>query len=240
MRKLLTAVAVAAALATISPSQAASSMTVVIQTTTAIQGMDTGHCVSTTEGVLMNNEYDSCQKSTVARHARCLFRTDPAQAQDATTGKLGYVFKIDAVKAKIWDASASNISDQDNLRFNLRADGAQQNVGGTSMEVPDADIAFYIQLGDCAGTVTPQAPAVGEDPILPANSFLTNDVYAGPGDELSKRFPSSRYTDPVDGVTVRTTKNPLYAVVTVIGGLNTTVKFECPTCPAGTITRATS
>lgn len=209
---------------------------------TAAQGATAAPCANASNPL----GAPTCQKTTVSRHARCAYLTDKATAQDSSSGKLGYVFKIDPTKTNSYDAqtavNSGSITDGNNYRFDLKvvdwAGGAPvSNIGGTPADVPDVDIAFYISLGNCQGQPSTAIPTVGENPTQPDSSspFFPPGSYMGFGDELGKQFPSSRYINDLNKPRTSTT---MWAIVTVIGGPNTKVSFYCSACLTGAITPA--
>ncbi|MFP5223972.1 MAG: hypothetical protein ACLGH3_00195 [Actinomycetota bacterium] len=237
MKKAFLAAILAALLVPVQ-AQADSTVEVTIVGSTAAQGVTVAQCAGSGLG------HATCQKTTVSRHARCAYLLDKNTAQSGGTGQLGFVFKIDPFKTLSYDSqtaiSSGNITDGNNRLFNLVvldwAAGAP--VTPTSpVTVPDVDVVFYTSLGDCQGQPSDAAPTIGSNPTQPDSSspFYPPGSYTGFGNETSKQFPSARYINDLNKPTAST---QMWAIVTVIGGANTKVRFRCPDCPTGAITPA--
>lgn len=256
MRKLFMAAAALAGLVLPSVAQAGAPFSVTIVGTTGVTGAtNAASCVTGAPGPLSS---PGCQKSTLSRHARCLWLTDSAAAQDnaAKEGKLGFVFKIDPTKTNSFDSqavlNAGAVTDGNNFRYTLTAESfaggapVKNPVPGTvNADVPDVDVVFYVEsLGTCAGakpdSKVPDNAAFGA-PIQPPTSIFYPPASAmGFGDEVNIQFPSSRYLfeDPNTGKEFFKTTTKMWAIVTVVGGPNTVVKFACSSCANGWISPA--
>lgn len=239
MRKALLAVAAAATMIVPSTSQAANAKTFkilapVTPAPTTDQVSAPTPCVQ--QG--LGSEYH-CQKAPYTRLARCLYLTDSSQAQDSTTGKIGWVFKVDLTKVR-----GDLNDDGDNKTFNLTVENAlQKNIGGTPLDLPDVDIAFYVDLGVCASDLElPRdntVPLLGAGPQTLQNSTKARGSYYGFGDEMNKRFPSGAYL-PLANPNPENVQyaNVVYAIVTLYGGTvppdGATVKMQCNQCTDAT------
>lgn len=142
MRRIFFAgVALAAIAATSMPAHAARNIDATIQLPTVVTEAPNG-------GIgCQNLSNPNCyKKGTLGRHVRCLYLLQPSLAQDATTGKFGFVTAITAA--------------ENGRAFTLR------DTTGLAATI-DFDVTFYASLGSCEG----EPVGAAAEPLEPTPPF---------------------------------------------------------------------
>ena len=146
LKKLLILAVLIAAVAAVMPAHA-ETVTATITAPTAATGLEPDDSEATTCSGLDA----TCEKSVLARHARCLYLANKDAAQSATEGKVGFVFSVTPGNAYTLKPAAGSSG--------------------------DFDITFYIDMGTCEGA-TPRGNQTGGKDPKPAAGDQNYDDYS--------------------------------------------------------------